>query len=168
VLWDDLGGQAKVRRIILSRPGWPADRAVAEAYPEIASVACAGLYELADRIQAFLGGENVVFELALTRLELCLPFQQEVLRAEHEIPRGWVSTYGRIASHLDRPTAARAVGLALARNPFPIIVPCHRAIRTDGRLGGFQGGLAMKRKLLDMEGVNFRNSRLAGSSRYFY
>ncbi|MHA1663588.1 MAG: methylated-DNA--[protein]-cysteine S-methyltransferase, partial [Candidatus Thorarchaeota archaeon] len=49
----------------------------------------------------------------------------------------------------------RAVGNALARNPFPIIVPCHRAIRSDRTLGGFQGGLKMKRRILEMEGVEF-------------
>jgi methylated-DNA-[protein]-cysteine S-methyltransferase len=56
---------------------------------------------------------------------------------------------------LDHPRAARAVGTALARNPFPVIIPCHRAIRGDGTLGGFGGGLKMKRALLEMEGVRF-------------
>jgi methylated-DNA-[protein]-cysteine S-methyltransferase len=64
-----------------------------------------------------------------------------------------MSTYQRIAGHLGNPQAARAVGTALAHNPFPIIVPCHRAIRSDGTLGGFQGGMEMKRILLEMEGV---------------
>ena len=80
------------------------------------------------------------------------PFEQGVLRAEHGIPRGKVSTYQRIARHLGSAQAARAVGTALAHNPFPIIVPCHRAIRSDGTLGGFQGGVEMKRVLLEMEG----------------
>ena len=64
-----------------------------------------------------------------------------------------MSTYQRIAGHLGNTQAARAVGTALAHNPFPIIVPCHRAIRSDGTLGGFQGGVEMKRALLGMEGV---------------
>jgi len=78
-----------------------------------------------------------------------------VLLAEHAIPRGLVSTYGRIARHIGAPGAARAVGTALAQNPFPIIVPCHRAVRVNGALGGFRGGLDMKRKLLEGEGVLF-------------
>ena len=82
----------------------------------------------------------------------CSPFQRRVLLAEQAIPRGRLSTYGRLARHLGAPRAARAVGGALARNPFPIVIPCHRAIRGDGSVGGFQGGMALKRRLLEYEG----------------
>jgi len=58
--------------------------------------------------------------------------------------------------------------MALARNPFPIIIPCHRAIRADGKLGGYQGGVAMKRKLLEMEGITFDDSGYVTARRYFY
>ena len=83
------------------------------------------------------------------------PRIQRVLRAEHRIPRGWVSTYSRIAAYVGVPGSARAVGNALAQNPFPILIPCHRAIRADGSLGGYQGGTAMKRVLLEREGQTF-------------
>ena len=76
-----------------------------------------------------------------------------MLEAEHGIPRGRVSSYGLIAARIGSPGGARAVGRALATNPFPIVVPCHRAIRSDGRLGGFQGGAGMKRALLEQEGI---------------
>jgi len=66
-----------------------------------------------------------------------------------------VSTYGRIARKLGLPRAARAVGNALARNPFPLIIPCHRAVRFDGSLGGYAGGVRMKKMLLELEGVEF-------------
>jgi len=72
---------------------------------------------------------------------------------EYKIPRGWVSTYGRIAGKLGNAGAARAVGTALSRNPFPLIVPCHRAVRSDGSLGGYAGGIAMKKRLLELEGI---------------
>jgi methylated-DNA-[protein]-cysteine S-methyltransferase len=75
--------------------------------------------------------------------------------AERTIPRGYVSSYSALAACIGRPRAARAVGTALAGNPFPIIIPCHRTVRTDGSLGGFGGGLPMKRALLEMEGVTF-------------
>ncbi|MCK4234435.1 MGMT family protein [candidate division WOR-3 bacterium] len=95
-------------------------------------------------------------------------FQQKVLRAEHGIPRGSVSTYQRIAMYLGNPKGARAVGNALANNPFPIIIPCHRAIRSDGTLGGYQGGLEMKRVLLEMEGIDFHDTRRIATKDFFY
>jgi methylated-DNA-[protein]-cysteine S-methyltransferase len=123
---------------------------------------------LAEQMQRFLGGEAVHFDLAILALEQCSDFQMRVLLAEHQIPRGWVSTYGRIAAHLRVPGGARAVGGALARNPFPIIIPCHRAIRSDGRLGGFQGGPAMKRALLELEGVEFSSTGRVSTERLYY
>ena len=107
------------------------------------------------KILAFLTGDDIRFSLNVIRLDLCSTFQQEVLRAKHGIHRGSVSTYQKIAKHLGNVNAARAVGGALAKNPFLIIIPCHRAIRSDGTLGGYQGGLKMKRALLEMEGVFF-------------
>ena len=64
-------------------------------------------------------------------------------------------TYGGLAARMGVPGGARAVGNAMAGNPFPLVVPCHRVIRGDGSLGGFGGGLKMKRALLEMEGVRF-------------
>ena len=71
------------------------------------------------------------------------------------IPKGKVSTYGRLAEKSGASKGARAVGNALATNPYPLIIPCHRVIRSDGSLGGFGGGLKMKKELLLMEGITF-------------
>jgi O-6-methylguanine DNA methyltransferase len=123
---------------------------------------------LANQIQKFLSREPV--EFAVADLSICGDFQKRVLLAERKIPRGKVCSYGELARILGAPRAARAVGTALARNPFPLIIPCHRAVRSDGNLGGFAGGLKMKRVLLEMEGVTFdsrgrikRNHFLIGS-----
>jgi len=86
-------------------------------------------------------------------LERCTDFQRRVILTEYSIPRGRVSTYGRIARALGVMGGARAVGSALARNPFPLVIPCHRAVRSDGAMSGYQGGAPMKRALLEMEGV---------------
>ena len=91
-----------------------------------------------------------------------------MLLAEYGIPRGWVSTYGRIATHLGVPGGARAVGNALGSNPFPIVIPCHRAVRADGRLGGFRGGVEMKRALLTMEGVEVSQAGKVLTDRFYY
>jgi methylated-DNA-[protein]-cysteine S-methyltransferase len=119
-------------------------------------------------MERFLEGEAVAFDLGIVALEQCSEFQARVLQAEYGIPRGWVSTYGRIAAHLGIPRGARAVGGALARNPFPIIIPCHRAVRSDGRLGGFQGGLEMKRALLELEGVEISWTGRVLTERFAY
>jgi len=168
VLWEYYGGQPKVCRVLLSKPGLPAEEAVRKQYPGTESYSCEEIGKVADKIGAFLEGEDVSFSFDNTRLDTCGVFQQEVLRAEHGIPRGYVSTYKRIAGYLGRPKSARAVGTALAKNPFPIIIPCHRAIRSDGTLGGYQGGLEMKRKLLEMEGIAVEDTGRVSTVNYFY
>jgi methylated-DNA-[protein]-cysteine S-methyltransferase len=168
ILWSVHQGQPKIRRVLLSRPGLSAKQILKSLFPDSIASSCAEVDALADRIAAFLTGEDIRFSLDVARLDLCSPFQQKVLRAEHGIPRGKVSTYQRIAGHLGNPRAARAVGTALAHNPFPIIVPCHRAIRSDGTLGGFQGGVEMKRALLEMEGVLADGSGRVASRQLFY
>lgn len=124
-------------------------------YPDVRPGTHPLIVDLGQRMQTFLEGEALSFDLSIAALERCTDFQQRVLLAEHAIPRGWVSTYGHIAMRLGVPGGARAVGMALAHNPFPILVPCHRAIRAGGEIGGYQGGVAMKRALLAMEGVKF-------------
>lgn len=101
-------------------------------------------------------------------MERCGPFQTLVLGAEHAIPRGRLSTYGRIAAHIGHPRAARAVGSALGTNPFPILIPCHRAVRSDGGLGGYAGGLEMKRALLTLEGITLSPDGRAPTDRFVY
>jgi methylated-DNA-[protein]-cysteine S-methyltransferase len=81
------------------------------------------------------------------------PFQQEVWSALRRIPAGTTLTYGAMAGRLRRPAASRAVGLANARNPIAIVVPCHRMIGVHGALVGYGGGLARKRWLLAHEGA---------------
>ena len=78
-------------------------------------------------------------------------FQRGVWRETSAIPYGQTRSYGQIASELGRRNGARAVGHALGRNPFPIVIPCHRVIGRDGALTGFGGGIAWKRALLGLE-----------------
>jgi methylated-DNA-[protein]-cysteine S-methyltransferase len=153
VIWVARGDRPQVARVVLSRPGEPAGGRARTLVPHSRPGSCAEIDDALSAMAALLEGEAVEIPLDIADLASCPPFQQEVLRAEHAIPRGRVSTYRLIAAHLGRPRAARAVGNALATNPFPLIVPCHRAIRSDSHLGGYQGGIAMKRALLEMEGV---------------
>ena len=151
LFWTPSDTGLKIHRLIL-----PGDRRAGSvpipAVPGKITPENQPLRNLVRDIRRFLSGEAVVFSTGLLSLDECPPFQQRVLLAEHAIPRGFVSTYGRIARHLGNPGAARAVGNALARNPFPLLIPCHRALRSDGDPGGFQGDRQMKIRLLAMEG----------------
>ena len=81
-------------------------------------------------------------------------FQQSVWRAMTKIPFGQTSSYGELASTIGKPQAARAVGGACGANPIPVLVPCHRVLGANNRIGGFSGGLDRKIELLKREGVN--------------
>lgn len=85
------------------------------------------------------------------------PFQQQVWKECSKIPSGQVRTYAWIAKRIGKPGSARAVGMALAANPFAPQIPCHRVIRTDGKMGGYsgRGGIRMKIRLLKTEGALF-------------
>ncbi len=106
-------------------------------------------------MRAYLAGDLV----ALDRLPVDgggTPFQREVWAALREIPAGTTWSYKRLAEHIGRPAAVRAVGLANGSNPLGIVVPCHRVIGADGSLTGYGGGLPRKRWLLEHEGVLLR------------
>lgn len=94
-------------------------------------------------------------------LSLVGPFERRVLEQLRRIPRGEVRTYREIAREIGYPGAARAVGNACAKNPIPLIIPCHRVVRSDGGLGGYslRGGSAVKRRLLEQEGVDLGRLR---------
>jgi methylated-DNA-[protein]-cysteine S-methyltransferase len=168
LVWDLFDGGPKIVRVLLSKPATPAAAQVRTIFPDARPVSCREIDGVAVAIRRFLVGEDVIFSLDAAAMATRPAFQQKVLRAEHAIPRGRISTYGLIARHLGKPGAARAVGNALATNPFPILVPCHRAVRSDGALGGYQGGPAMKRTLLEREGVPFDTAGRVVVPRFHY
>lgn len=155
IVWSLYKSGPLIDRVMLSRPERPAERILETDYREAVASSCPEIACIIDQIQRFLKGERVFFDLTLIRLDLCSPFQRRVLRAEADIPFGSVSTYQGIARKIRQIRAVRAAGNALAGNPFPLLIPCHRAIRSDMRPGGFQGGAQMKRALLALEGNVF-------------
>jgi methylated-DNA-[protein]-cysteine S-methyltransferase len=168
VLWSVFDDQPKILRVLLSRAGVAARDQASGLCPDSVGSSCSEINVVADDIEAFLSGKDIEFSLETVCMGICSGFQQEVLRAEHGIPRGSVSTYQRIARHLGSPNGSRAVGNALANNPFPIIIPCHRAIRSDRSLGGYQGGVKMKRTLLEMEDIEFDDTGRIATEDFFY
>ncbi len=137
-----------LRRLILPHPS---EQEVCQQLAEDATGNPALFQDLIARLQAYFSGRRVAFPDELD-LSLATPFQRDVWRAARAIPRGETRTYGWLAGQIGRPGAARAVGQALGRNPVPVIVPCHRVLAGDGGIGGFSGGLDMKRYLLRLEG----------------
>ena len=107
------------------------------------------LQRAARQLAAYFEGSDAGFDLALDLLGT--PFQQSVWRELLRIERGATCSYGDIARTLGAPSASRAVGAAVGRNPVSIIVPCHRVLGSDGALTGYAGGLARKTALLRLE-----------------
>ena len=106
-------------------------------------------------IEAVLGGRAVDLGFVILDERGLDPLQRVVYAATRAIPPGTTATYGDVARAIGRPDAARDVGAALARNPFPIVVPCHRVLGANGKLTGFSapGGLETKRRMLELEGA---------------
>lgn len=118
---------------------------------------------LLGNVRRALAGVRRAGERVPLDLETLGAFERAVLLEARAIPRGQVRTYGWLAKQLGRPSASRAVGLALGRNPVPLLVPCHRVVGSSGSLTGYAFGLEMKRRVLEQEGVDPR--KLEASAR---
>jgi methylated-DNA-[protein]-cysteine S-methyltransferase len=110
-----------------------------------------GRLEQASRqLEEYFAGHRTVFELPLD-LRLAKGFRRQVLAHLPEIPYGRTESYAQVAAATGSPRAVRAVGTACATNPLPVVVPCHRVVRSDGTFGGYVGGPAAKQALLALE-----------------
>ena len=120
--------------------------------------------EATRQLQEYFRGERKDFDLFL--IYSGTDFERSVWSALSEIPYGKVVTYGQLAERIGQPTACRAVANAVGKNPFLILLPCHRVVASQG-LGGFSAGLEAKRKLLTLEGVEISESS-AFSEKYLF
>lgn len=103
-----------------------------------------------EQVEAYLSGQREAFDLPLDWAS-GTEFHKAVWRACQRIPYGKTESYAWVAEQVGRPKSARAVGGALGANPIPLVVPCHRVLRSDGSLGGYTGGLEIKRAFLALE-----------------
>jgi methylated-DNA-[protein]-cysteine S-methyltransferase len=107
------------------------------------------LQETLQQLEVYFAGKLKTFSL-----NMCLdvrPFQKKVLTTLRRVPYGQTISYGKLAEKIGSPKASRAVGQANAKNPIPIVIPCHRVIGSNGKLTGFGGGISIKQALLDLE-----------------
>jgi len=111
------------------------------------------VWVLNEALERYFAGIHEHFEQIPVDFGDATPFQKLVWTAARATRWGTISTYGDLARSIGNPRAARAVGNALAANPLPIIVPCHRFLRTDGTLGGFSAGTDWKQELLKVENI---------------
>jgi len=168
IVWYEGGRGPRIHRLFLPSERSAMNRFLEAHDPGARRRSCPAVDDLSARIRELCSGHAVTFDLGRFDLDRCPPFQRKVLLAEFGIPRGRVSTYGRIARHIGYPGAARAAGNALGANPYPLVIPCHRAIREGGDPGGYRGGSAMKRALLELEGIEFSASGRVIMSALFY
>jgi methylated-DNA-[protein]-cysteine S-methyltransferase len=142
--WSELG----ITEVLLPPARGPATRSEPDGVPESIGEAIAG-------IAALLGGERRDLRSVVLDERALDEFQRRVYAATREIGPGETASYGEIARAIGAPQEARAVGAALGRNPYPVIVPCHRVLAADGALHGFSapGGLRTKRRMLEIEGA---------------
>ncbi|MDI9644172.1 MAG: methylated-DNA--[protein]-cysteine S-methyltransferase [Candidatus Verstraetearchaeota archaeon] len=110
-----------------------------------------------EELPSVLSGGGGRAELAFDGFSV---LQATIMKAVMGIPRGYVASYGDVASAIGKPSLARAVGAAMSRNPFPLVVPCHRVVRSDMSLGGFSYGVDLKERLLEREGVEVTGGKV--------
>jgi O-6-methylguanine DNA methyltransferase len=106
-----------------------------------------------EQLEEYFRRERRAFDIPLD-LEAATEFQRDVYAHLVQVPHGRITTYGELAESVGRAELARAVGQAVGANPIPVVIPCHRVVAADGRLGGFSGGLDVKVALLAIENVH--------------
>lgn len=119
--------------------------------PAAEGVAAQHLEEAAKQLEEYLAGERREFTVPVDFSGVTTPFRRQATQGLAQIPYGETITYAQLAALAGNPRAVRAAASACARNPLPILYPCHRVIRSDGNLGEYRGGTETKRALLEME-----------------
>jgi methylated-DNA-[protein]-cysteine S-methyltransferase len=153
IVWQNIGGKPQIERIFLPCLKSKIIAAIKKEFPAVNKKEQKIPGKIATQIAEFYAGNKVKFDTSLLNMKKLSGFSAKVLKQTCKIPHGKVTTYSGLAVKIGSPRAARAVGTALANNPFPLVIPCHRVVRSDGSLGGFGGGINMKKELLTREGA---------------
>ena len=154
--WGAFGMVARKNRLVATYLPMPKEKLrelIAKQYPQAIETKNI-LPEFSRQVLDYFSGKRVRFSVPID-LNHMPPFRAEVLRQCKKIPYGKTASYGDLAGAAGSPAACRAVGGAMAHNPLPLVVPCHRVLRSDGSIGGFSSpdGIRQKRRLLGLEGA---------------
>ncbi len=151
-----VSGGNGIKRIILGdKSSSSVKKSIKSLYPSVKHEEDDLLRKVKELLLKYFDGEVVCMDVPL-EFSCATPFQRKVWEGVRSIPYGHIKTYGWLGKKLLNPRASRAVGNALSKNPLPLIIPCHRVVRSDGKMGGFSlhGGTMLKKKLIDLEKRN--------------
>jgi methylated-DNA-[protein]-cysteine S-methyltransferase len=140
-----VGSPQGLEGIFWQKQGVPLVKALDPSRPEHKMI-----FKAMSQLEEYFDGKRTSFDLDLY-FKGGTPFQRKVWKALADIPFGQTVSYKDIAQRINHPKAVRAVGTANGQNPFCIVVPCHRVINANGGIGGYGGGIAIKKKLLNLE-----------------
>ena len=168
LVWSDAGGKPKVERVYLPNDTERMTKRIIRDFPSVSKMHSAIADGIDQLIADLYNGKKRHCSLTILNWSGLSEFSTRVLKQTCQIPRGRVATYSGLAAKIGHPRAGRAVGTALANNPFPIIISCHRVVRADGSPGQFGGGSHMKKQLLEKEGNMFDKSGRIPSANLVY
>lgn len=166
IIWSD--NPFKIEEIILSNPQKTSNEIANDKYPNAKlKKVPKKLKRIIKELNKYFNEKDAHFSLDYLNLDKLTDFQRKVLIAEFNTKKGTVNSYGQLAKSINNPKAYRAVGSALSKNPFPIIIPCHRTVKSNRTIGGFGGiksGLESKKTLLELEGIMVEGRKVLSNS----
>jgi len=140
-----------VYRVFLPSPGVSAELKTGREFGPVDRAGSSFADDVSEKLAALATGASVDVPLNILDFGSTSAFSRKVLRTLMDVGRGTTVSYGELAEKAGFSGAARAVGSVLASNPFPLVIPCHRVVRSDGSSGSYQGGIEMKKYLLEAE-----------------
>ena len=161
----------QIEEIILSKPDKKSSQIAKEKYEQEEELhinkKSKQLNNVLKELDNYFNEKDCKFSLEYLNLDKFTPFQRKVLEAEFKTKKGTINTYKDLAKAVGSPKAYRSVGTALSKNPYPIIIPCHRTVKSDRTIGGFGGvakGLESKKILLELDGLMIQGKKVVGDS----
>ena len=169
IIWKD-EPKFIIEEIFISSPSEKSSAKAFEKYEQngiLEDKESSELDKFLEELDNYLNEKDYAFSLKYLNLDKLTPFQRKVLIEEFKTKKGTVNSYKHLAKRIGNPKAYRAVGSALSKNPYPIVIPCHRTVKSDRTLGGYAGlkeGIETKKTLLEIEGLIIQGKKVISDS----